>query len=210
MTTTIEQKILSALIFDENYTRKVLPFIKPDYFQDKAERLVFETVAEFVNKYNSLPTKDALDVTITNKGGVSEHVYESFKETLDSLSRPEEKLEWLVDASEKFCRERAIYNALLESISIVDGKDKKKKPEAIPSILQDAIAVCFDNSVGHDYEMDAESRYDVMTQESFRMKFDIDMLNTITGGGLKPKTLSVLMAGCVHPDTKVRIRFRKK
>lgn len=207
---TIEQKILAALIYDETYVRKVLPFLKSEYFQDRSDKIVFETISEYINKYNSCPTPDAVEIAVSGRQGIDEDSFDSVKSILKELDRPEEKLDWLVDESEKFCRERAIYNALLKSIAIVDGKDKKQKAEAIPAILQDAIAVCFDNSVGHDYEDDAESRYDVMTQETFRLKFDIDKLNTITGGGLKPKTLSVIMAGCVHPDTKVRIRFRKK
>lgn len=194
--TTIEHKILAALIHNEEYTRKVLPFLKPEYFSDLAEREVFSTVDEFIKKYNKLPTVDAIQIVLSEKAGLREDVFESIPGILKEIkARPEETVEWLSDATENFCRDRAIYNAILKSISIVDGKEKKLSKDAIPSILQDALAVCFNSSVGHDYENDAEARYDYMTREESKIPFDIDKLNEITKGGLKRKTLNVAMAG---------------
>jgi replicative DNA helicase len=192
----IETMILKSLVHDEDYLRKALPFIKSEYFSDSGERNVYKVIDEFVQKYNTRPTRDALAVIISDQRGLSESDYKRSTEIVESLSEyssPER--DWLIDETEKFCQERAIYNAIMESISIIDGKSKTNDKGSIPKILQDALAVSMDAHIGHDFIEDADSRFEYYHRVEERVPFDIDLLNAITNGGLPRKTLNVILAG---------------
>lgn len=204
---TIERIILSNLINNEEYCRKVLPFLKEEYFGNEPEKIVFKTIGAFVLKYDTLPKIESISIDLSN-----ENIFESHYEEIDSILKDietceKEGIDWLIDNSEKFCKDKALYNAIVESIDIIDGKSKNKiSKEGIPSLLQDALSVCFNSSVGHDYIEDSEERFKFYISDEERIEFDIDILNKITKGGLTKKTLNIIMAGCVHPETKVLIR----
>ena len=206
----IEHLILKTLIENEEYVRKVIPFIKSEYFTDQSERALFNTVAEYIEKYNSPPSMEAIVIEIDN-GNYEEAHFSDIMETMDDISSTSDsELPWLLDQTEKFCQERAIHNGLMESIAIMDSKDGSKDKGSIPDILRDALSVSFDSHVGHDFIDDAEKRYDFYNQKLNHIPFDIDLLNKITDGGFTNKTLNVLMSGCVHPETKIKIRYKKK
>lgn len=206
----IEHLILKTLIENEEYVRKVIPFIKSEYFTDQSERALFDTVAEYIEKYNSPPSMEAIVIEIDN-GNYEEAHFSDIMETMDDISSTSDsELPWLLDQTEKFCQERAIHNGLMESIAIMDSKDGSKDKGSIPDILRDALSVSFDSHVGHDFIDDAEKRYDFYNQKLNHIPFDIDLLNKITDGGFTNKTLNVLMSGCVHPETKIKIRYKKK
>ena len=191
----IETTILRNLLSDEEYMRKVIPFIKEDYFVDAAEKSVFKLTKEFVENYNKPPTVEALEV-ILQDNAVNESLFKETLAVIQSLSRVVEvNKEWLLDETEKFCKDKAIYNAILSSIGILDGKDKQHNKEAIPSLLQEALGVCFDASVGHDYILDAEKRFEFYHRKESKIPFDIDLLNKVTQGGLSNKTLNIILAG---------------
>lgn len=202
------------MIQNEEYARKVLPFLNDEYFTERSERLVFQNIKEFILKYNSTPTLEALHININNLSGVKEEEVKNASDVLSAVeSIREEKSEqqWLIDKTEKFCQEKAIYNAVLESIGILDVNSKSTKDKgAIPKILSDALAVSFDSHVGHDYLADSDSRYEFYHRTEKKIPFDLEFMNKITKGGLPSKTLNVFLAGCVHPDTRVKVRFRKK
>lgn len=191
---TIEQKILSSLFHNEKYARFVLPFVEGEFFADKTERMVFNEVKKFFDKYNACPTTDAIEIVLQSKDNVSEDDYEKVRELIASIEPVQERYEWLIDETEKWCKERAVYIALLQAVKIVDGNDKNLKPDAIPSILQNALAVSFDRNVGHDYESDMSSRYDFATSEEERLPFDLSFFNRITKGGMARKTLTIVLA----------------
>lgn len=194
----LEQTILRNLIRNEDYLRKVLPFLKDEYFFNGVEKIIFNEIFTFVEKYNTTPTTEAIGIAINEKRNLtSEQVEESFSylKEIDTASSDETKVDWLVDKTEKFCQEKAIYNAVLDSISILDGKDKNHDKGAIPKILSDALAVSFDNSIGHDYLEDSSSRYDFYHRHEERIPFDLDYFNKITKGGLPAKTLNIALAG---------------
>ena len=195
LTQTIERTTLSHLIHNENYCRKVLPFIKSEYFSNRSERVVFEEINKFLEKYNSLPTKETLTIGIDNRKDINDDEYKKIVEVITSLDKTEVDLQWLHDETEKFCKDKAIYNAVLDGIKIIDGKDKDRTPEAIPSILSDALAVSFDLTVGHDYVDDGLNRYDFYHKKEDKIKFDLDYFNKITKGGLPQKTLNIALAG---------------
>ena len=195
MNQTIEKTTLSNLVFNEDYCRKVLPFIKPDYFDIKEERVVFEEIINFVDKYKKIPTKTSLEIEIDNRKDLNEVEHDKVVKLIQSLNSDEVDFDWLVDTTEKFCKDKAIYNAVVEGIQIIDGKDKKRTADAIPSILTDALAVSFDNAVGHDYFDDSEKRFDFYHKVEERIPFDLDFFNKITKGGLPPKTLNIALAG---------------
>ena len=153
MNQSIERTTLSNLVTNEEYCRKVLPFIKPDYFDVKEERVVFEEITNFVEKYKRIPTKISLEIEVETRKDLTEDQHKKIVEIIQTLDATDVDMEWLVDTTEKFCKDKAIYNAIVDGISIIDGKDKKRSPDAIPSILTDALAVGFDNAVGHDYLM---------------------------------------------------------
>ena len=192
---TIERTALTQLVTNEKYARKVLPFIKGDYFSDKTERTVFEEITKFVDKYNKIPTQTSLEIEVQSRKDLNEHEYNKVVEVIKTLEHTDVDFEWLVDTTEKFCKDKAVYNAIVEGISIIDGKDKTRDAGAIPSILTDALAVGFDNSVGHDYLLDAESRFEYYHSIEQKIPFDLDFFNRITKGGLPPKTLNIALAG---------------
>ena len=195
LNTTIERTALTQLVTNEQYARKVLTFIKKDYFSDKTERTVFEEITNFVDKYNKIPTQTSLEIEVGERKDLTETEHNKIVEIIKTLNPDEVDMDWLVDTTEKFCKDKAIYNAIVEGISIIDGKDKNKTPDSIPSILTDALAVCFDNAVGHDYLADSESRYEFYHKVEERIPFDLDFFNKITKGGLPPKTLNIALAG---------------
>ena len=192
----IETTILNNLIHNEEYTRKVIPFLKADYFQDFTEKTIFLGVNQYVEKYKSIPDIEALTIDI-QKISQTEDQHKTVQEYLStrfvSFSKVDEQ--WLLDETEKFCKDKAIYNAILDGIHIIDGKSKDQTPEAIPSILSDALAVSFDSNVGHDYMEQAEERYEYYHEVEEKIPFDLDFFNKITKGGLPPKTLNVCLAG---------------
>ena len=193
----LEQTILKNLIYNEVYTRKVLPFIKPDYFSDNTERIVFREIFDFVNKYKNLPTHESLVINFTESKSLTEP---QVRESIDllkeiHLSRDEKSEgQWLIEQTEKFCQDKAIYNAIMESVGILDDDGKRSKGE-IPQLLSDALGVTFDNNIGHDYINDSDSRYDSYHKVESRIRFDLDLFNKITKGGLPVKTLNIALAG---------------
>ena len=195
----IEQTILKNLIFNEDFSRKVLPFVKPEYFSDKTERLIHKEVNDFILKYNSLPSYEALVLSVKETNGLQEEEVKKVVEYLRDVNANKEdisKIDWLIDVTEKFCQEKAVYNAVLESIHILDGKDKNQNDKgAIPKILSDALAVTFDTNVGHDYLENSNERYDFYHRKEERIPFDLDYFNKITKGGLPAKTLNIALAG---------------
>ena len=193
---TIERTTLSELVGNEQYARKVLPFIKKEYFSDRTERIVFEEIQKFVEKYNALPTKSTLEIEIDTRRDLNEDDIKRVLNVVKELENDKDvNYEWLVETTEKFCKDKAVYNAIVEGISIIDGNDKERSADAIPSILTDALAVGFDNSVGHDYLLDAEARYEYYHTIEEKIPFDLDFFNRITKGGLPPKTLNIALAG---------------
>jgi replicative DNA helicase len=195
MNQTIERTTLSNLIYNEEYARRVLPFIKPEYYSDLSERIVFEEIVKFSDKYNNFPTPESLSIEIDGRKDITDEHYKKIVEIISTLEPKEVDMSWLVDTTEKFCKDRAIYNAVLEGIQIIDGKDKERSPESIPSILTDALSVCFDTNIGHDYIENAEGRYEYYHRVEERIPFDLDFMNKITKGGLPPKTLNIALAG---------------
>ena len=193
----LEQTILKNLIYNDEYTRKVLPFIKPEYFSSSSEKILFKEIFEFSNKYKNLPTHEALIINLKDKKNISEGVLEETVNLLNEIhSSKNEPTEtpWLIDETETFCRRKAIYNAIMESVSIIDSNGKK--PDGvIPKMLSDALGVSFDNTVGHDYLVESDDRYDFYHKVEKKIKFDLDIFNKITKGGLPQKTLNIALAG---------------
>ena len=192
---TIERTTLTNLICNEDYARKVLPFIKSNYFDEREEQIIFEEINNFVDKYQKIPTQTSLEIEVGERKDLNETEHKKIVDIIKTLNPMEVDFDWLVDHTEKFCKDKAIYNAIVDGIKIIDGKDKKRTPDAIPEILTDALSVSFDNSVGHDYIEDAESRYEFYHRVEERIPFDLDFFNRITKGGLPPKTLNIALAG---------------
>src|SRR5210317_1239407 len=195
MSDRIESTILTNLFYNEDYTRKTLPFIKPHYFSKKDERELYVEIEKFVLKYKKLPTKEAILIELNNRKDLNEEEYKGIKHLVNSISYEETDLQWLLDTTEKFCKDRAVHNAVLDGIKILDNKDKTRTPEAIPSILADALAVSFDNHIGHDYVEDAKARFDWYHTKEKRYPFDLSFFNRITKGGVPSKTLNIALAG---------------
>ena len=191
----LELTILRNLIFNEDYARKVIPFIQPEYFEQRVEKIVFEEIVEFIVKYGSSITIDALNIEIDNRRDLTESENKEIVELLSKLNDSPVDKQWILDTTEKWCRDRAIYLALMESIHIADGKDDKKGRDAIPSILSDALAVSFDNNIGHDYLQNYEERYEFYHRKEDKIEFDLEYFNKITKGGLPNKTLNIALAG---------------
>jgi len=191
----IEKVILRNLVYNEEYLRKVLPFIEPDYFNDRNERVVFEHITKYAAEYNSLITKEVLQIEIEDRRDISQDEVKNIHGTINELEDIECDFEWLSDTTEKWCRDRAIYLALMESIKIADGQDDKKNRDAIPTILSDALSVSFNRNVGHDYLEDYEERYELYNKKESRIQFDLEYFNKITKGGLPNKTLNIALAG---------------
>ena len=193
---TIEKTILANLIHNEQYTRKVLPFIKGDYFSDRTERTVFEEIQKFVDKYSDLPNQNALEVELDSRKDLNEDDYKRVLSVVKELQKDDDVIfDWLVETTEDFCKDKAVYNAIVDGIAIIDGKDKKRGVDALPSILTDALAVGFDNRVGHDYLHDTDARYEFYHKVEEKIPFDLEFFNRITKGGLPQKTLNIVLAG---------------
>ena len=191
----IEITILRNLVFNEDFTRKALPFVKSHYFNKKEEQLLFDQINKFVQEYKNLPTKESLLIELNQRKDINEEQLKQVKETLSTLQHEEVEQQWLLDTTEKFCKDRAVHNAVLDGIKILDNKDKKRSPEAIPHILSEALAVSFDNHIGHDYIGDAQARFDWYHTKEKKYKFDLSFFNKITKGGVPSKTLNVALAG---------------
>ena len=191
----IENTIISSLFFNEDYTRKVLPFVKEEYFGNRVEQLLYGEIFKFVEKYNNLPTKDAMLIELGQRKDINEEELNNLKDYVTQIENTEPDEKWLTETTEKFCKDRAVHNAVLSGIKILDGKDKKQTAEAIPHILSDALAVSFDKSVGHDYIEDADDRFKFYHTKEKRYQFDLDYMNRITKGGVPSKTLNIALAG---------------
>lgn len=192
----IETTILQQLAHNEKYVRKVLPFLREDYFTERENKIMFSIFSDYTNKYNSLPTKAAVQIIIGDRTDLDESTLEKALELVNKVFDEHEVMDdkWLVDETEKFCKDRALYNAVLESIHIIDGKSKTQTKGAIPQILSNALAVSFDTHIGHDYIDDAETRFEFYHTKEKRIPFDLEMMNTITAGGTPTKTLNVVIA----------------
>ena len=195
MSDRIERIILRNLFYNDDFTRKALPFIKSEFFTNHNESTLFGEINEFVNKYKNLPTKETILVELNKRKDLKEEELSEIKTIVNKLDNQEVELQWLLDTTEKFCKDRAVHNAVLEGIQILDGKDKKQNPEAIPTILSNALAVSFDNHIGHDYIDDAEARFEFYHKKEKRFKFDLNYFNRITKGGVPSKTLNIALAG---------------
>jgi replicative DNA helicase len=188
--------ILRTLLHDEEYSRKVLPFLKPEYFTERDERVIYDCISTFYTKYNKQPTVESLLIDLSKRDNLSETEFKTIKDIIKSF-KTHDKLEtqWLLDNTEEFCKEKALYNGIMESIQIIDGKSKDKTKTAIPSILSTALAVSFDSHIGHDFIEDADKRYDFYHTVEKRISFDLDLMNKITNNGTPYKTLNVCLAG---------------
>ena len=191
----IESTILKNLIYNEEYARKVIPFIQPDYFEDRKEKIIFEEITSFIVKYGSSISVEALNIEVENRTDLTDTEAKDIHEINQNLVKSVVDDQWLLDSTEKWCRDRAIYLALMESIHIADGNDEKKNRDAIPTILSDALAVSFDNNIGHDYLLNYEERYEFYHKKEEKIEFDLEYFNKITKGGLPNKTLNIALAG---------------
>lgn len=192
----IETTILKHLLHEDEYARKVIPFLKESYFLERSEKIIFTQVESFLTKYNSLPTKEALGLEIENIKGLGEVDHKNVIEVINTLSSPDKvETQWLLDNTEKFCQEKAVYNAIMDSIQILDGSDKKQDKGNIPKILTDALAVSFDSHIGHDFLDDFNERFEFYHRIEEKIPFDIDLMNKITRGGFSKKSLNVILAG---------------
>jgi replicative DNA helicase len=191
----VENTILRTMVHDEDYLRKVLPFIEPSYFEDRKDRVIFDEISKFIVKYDKPVSQEILKIEIGNRDDVTDEEHKQLIDQITLLDKEPVNGDWILDTTEKWCKERAIYLALMESIKIADGQDSKKGRDAIPSILSDALAVSFDNHIGHDYLEDYEQRYEVYHRKEEKIPFDLEYFNKITKGGLPNKTLNIALAG---------------
>ena len=191
----LEVTILSNLVYSEKYTRKVLPFLKSEYFTAREYKIIFLEIHEYVSQYDALPSLNALGIECQERTDLTEEQFKDVIGVLNTLSNDISDHDWLIDATEKWCQERAIYLSLMESVKIADGQDSKKDKGAIPQILSEALGVSFDQHVGHDYVSDAEARYDFYHRKEDKIPFDLSLFNKITKGGLPNKTLNIALAG---------------
>jgi replicative DNA helicase len=192
---TVEFLILRNLLYNEEYVRKVIPFLKADYFEDSNQRIVFEEILSFVTEYNQPATKEILCIETEKRQDINDESFKQITTLISNLEDEPSEFEWLVNTTEKWCRDRAIYLALMESIQLADGKGEQKGRDAIPSILSDALAVSFDNNIGHDYLQDYEARFESYHRKEDKLEFDLEYFNKITKGGLPNKTLNIALAG---------------
>ena len=191
----LEITILRNLIFNEDFTRKTLHFINEIYFPKREEKILFQEIDSFVQKYKNLPTKESILIELSNRKDINEDENRLVKELISQLNPEDVEQQWLLDTTEKFCKDRAVHNAVLDGIKILDKKDTKRTPEAIPGILADALAVSFDNHIGHDYIEDAEARFKYYHTKEKKYQFDLRYFNKITKGGVPSKTLNIALAG---------------
>ena len=191
----LETTILNNLFFQEDYARKVLPFLKEEYFGLRTEKILFREIYKFVEKYNNLPTKESILIELSQRKDINEEEHTQLKDIVNSITKLDSDPKWLLDTTERFCKDKAVHNAVLDGIRILDKKDSKRTPEAIPSILADALAVSFDQHIGHDYIDDAEDRFKWYHTKETKYQFDLDYMNRITKGGVPSKTLNIALAG---------------
>jgi replicative DNA helicase len=191
----LEVIVLKNLVYDEKFCRKVLPFIKNEYFESHEERVVFDEINKYVQQYQTQPPLNAIAIECERRTDLSQDGFQNILNLLKTFTEDKVDPEWLINTTEKWCKDRAVYLSLLESIKIADGKDKTKTRDAIPSILSEALGVCFDEHVGHDYIEDFESRYDFYHRKEEKLPFDLEFFNKITKGGLPCKTLNIALAG---------------
>ena len=195
MSERIETTAIRNLIHNEEYCRKVLPFIKEEYFVDRLEKLLFTEIYKFVNKYNNLPTKESLSIEINTNKGITEDEYKKLTGIIAELNPEPINLDWLVETTETWCKDRAIHNAILGGIQIIDGKNREHTPEYLPEMLSDALSVSFDQKVGHDYLLESKERFDFYNRKEERLELDLEFFNKITRGGIPTKTLNICLAG---------------
>jgi len=191
----VEFLILRNLLYNEEYVRKVVPFLKADYFENFNEKVVFEEILNFVQEYNQPATREVLCIETEKRQDINDSSFKEITDLIGSLEESPSEFNWLVDTTEKWCRDRAIYLALMESIQLADGKDDTKGRDAIPTILSDALAVSFDSHVGHDYLLDYEERYESYHRKEDKLPFDLEFFDKITKGGIPNKTLNIALAG---------------
>jgi len=199
MTPRIERLILSHLIHNENFTRKVVPYVKSEYFEDSSEKIVFKLIQEYILKHNDLPTKQSLLIDLDQLDGIHETEYTKSNEIINTLEKPSDSKDitpWLLEQSETFCQDKAIYNAVVNAIAILEGNEKTHLSKgAIPTVLSEALAVSFDPHIGHDFIEDADNRFDFYHRVEEKLEFDLELFNKITKGGLPKKTLNICLAG---------------
>ena len=191
----IERTTLKNLIHNDEYARKVLPFLKEEYFVERFDKILFREIYHFITKYNNLPTKEALSIELNNRKDVNESEYKTITDILGTLNKEQIDQKWLVETTEKFCKDRAIHNAILGGIQILDGKDKSHSPEYLPEMLSQALSVSFDQKIGHDYLTETKERYDFYRRKEERLELDLEFFNKITRGGIPSKTLNICLAG---------------
>ena len=191
----LEEIIFSHLLFNEEYSRKVIPFLKNEYFQTRTNKILFELIDGYIKTYNVVPSKEALNTKLQSLDNISEDEFKSCGELITKLEADlKTSVDWLCDQTEKFCQEKAVYNAIMDSIKIIDKKDKKRGTGSIPEILTEALSVSFDTNIGHDFIEDANSRYDYYHVREEKLQFDLEYFNKITKGGLSKKTLNIILA----------------
>ena len=214
MTERIERLILSHLIHNENFSRKVVPYVKSEYFEDPPEKLVFKLIQEYILKHNDLPTKQSLLIDLDQIDGIHETEYTKSNEIINTLNKPSDFKDitpWLLEQSETFCQDKAIYNAVVNAIAILEGNEKTHLSKgAIPTVLSDALAVSFDPHVGHDFIEDAEDRFDFYHRVEEKLEFDLELFNKITKGGLPKKTLNICLAGTGVGKTSLSISIAEE
>jgi len=191
----VENLVLKNLLLDEEYVRKALPFIRSEYFTEIKEKELFKVISKYFTDYNAIPTKEALEIEVGTLKNISDEQHSQIIELIRDIDNEKSDYEWILDTTEKWCKERAIYLALMESIKIAEGNDEKRATGAIPNILSEALAVSFDNHIGHDYLEDYEERYEFYHQKEEKLPFDLEFFNRITKGGLPNKTLNIALAG---------------
>lgn len=199
----LEKIIFESLINNEEYARQAMPHLKEEYFHEYIDKKVFNIIDEYMGTYNTAPPKEAILLELSKSGDFSEDQFTKATELVESFKYPEHKIEWLIDETERFCQDKALYNGIMESIKIIDNKESNLSKGSIPQILSEALGVSFDTSIGHDFTENAEERYASYHAKEYRIPFDLEFFNKITKGGLPRKTFNVILAGCVHPDTKV-------
>ena len=192
---SIETTILSNLIYNEDYARRVIVFLKDEYFQSRTDKVAFTEIQKFYAKYNNVPSKEAISLAINEREDLSSTDFEETSTMVNALTREDSNEQWLLDETEKFCKDKAVYNAIMESINIIDGDDKQLNEGSIPELLSDALSVSFDTHIGHDFLDNADERFEFYQRKEERIPFDIEYLNVITKGGIPRKTLNILMAG---------------
>jgi len=191
----IETTILRNLVFNEEFARKTIPFIQSDFFEERSEKIIFDEIVSFITKYDSAITLEALNIEVENRTDLTAEEVKNINDISKELNDSPIDHQWLLDTTEKWCRDRAIYLALMESIHIADGEDDKRNRDAIPSILSDALAVSFDNNIGHDYILNSDDIYEYYHRTEDKIPFDLEYFNKITKGGLPNKTLNIALAG---------------